>query len=122
MKTIKLRFFAAAVLTMCVVNISSAGDCKIAEEILSKAVSIKPDAMTEKNIKTAIAQCPDKPSLYDRAGNYYAHWYENETDAGLKAGYKKLAVEYYQQGTEYATGNTAEQMILKTARLEGKRE
>ena len=31
-------------------------------------------------------------------------------------------MEYYKQGAEYAKGNTAEQMILKTANLDGKRE
>jgi hypothetical protein len=39
MKTIIFRIFITAVLTLCVVNISSAEDCKNAEEMLSKTVS-----------------------------------------------------------------------------------
>ena len=71
MKTIIFRIFIAAVLTLCVVNISSGEDCKSAEEMLSKVVSKKPDAKTEENIRTAIAQCPAGSSLYSRAGDYY---------------------------------------------------
>ena len=110
MKTIKPTIVIAVVLVLCVVNISSAGNCKNAEELLSKAVSTKPDAMTEKKIKTAISQCPDNPSLYERAGDYYRQWYENETDEGLKDGYKQLAIENYKQGVAYAVGNAAERM------------
>jgi hypothetical protein len=84
MKTIIFRIFITAVLTLCVVNISSAEDCKNAEEMLSKTVSKKPDAKTEKNIRTAIAQCPDGPSLYDRAGDYFSHWYNTEGNATFK--------------------------------------
>ena len=122
MKTTLIRVFIAVVLTLCVVDMSSAGDCKNAEDMLGKVVSLKPAAVTEKKIKAAIAQCPNKPSLYNRAGDYYTHWYENETDAALKAGYRKLAIEYYLQGVEYAKGDTAEQMTLKAANLEGRRE
>ncbi len=122
MKTIVFRIFITAVLTLCVVDISSAGDCKGAEEMLSKVVSKKPDAMAEETIKTAIAQCPDKPSFYNQAGDYYTHWYENEPNATLKAEYKKLAMEFYRQGAEHAKGSTAEQMKLKAANLEGKQE
>jgi outer membrane protein OmpA-like peptidoglycan-associated protein len=122
MKTIIIRIFIAAVLTLCVVNISSAEDCKNAEEMLNKAVLKKPDAKTEESIRTAIAQCPDGPSLYSRAGDYFSHWYNTEDNATLRLEYKKLALEFYRQGAEHAEGSTAEQMKLKAANLEGKRE
>ena len=72
MKTIIFKIFITAFLTLCVVNISVAGDCENAEEMLGKAVSIKPDFKTEDNIRSAIAKCPDNPSLYDRAGDYFS--------------------------------------------------
>ena len=122
MKTIIFRIFITAVLTLCVVNISSAEDCKNAEEMLSKTVSKKPDAKTEENIRTAIAQCPNGPTLYDRTGDYFSHWYNTEGNATLRLEYKKLALEFYRQGAEHAEGSTAEQMKLKAANLEGKRE
>ena len=122
MKTIIFRIFIAAVLALCVVNISSAEDCKNAEEMLSKTVSKKPDAKTEENIRTAIAQCPDGPPLYSRAGDYFSHWYNKESNATLRLEYKKLAMEFYRQGAEHADGSIAEQMKLKAANLEGKRE
>jgi outer membrane protein OmpA-like peptidoglycan-associated protein len=122
MKTIIFRIVITAVLTLCVVNISSAGDCKSAEEMLSKAVSIKPDTKTEESIRTAIAQCPSGPTLYDRAGDYFSHWYKTEPNATFRLEYKKLAMEFYRQGAEHAEGSTAEQMRLKAANLEGKRE
>ena len=122
MKTIIFRIFIAAIFLLCVVNISSAEDCKNAEEMLSKAVSKKPDARTEENIRTAIGQCPDGPSLYDRAGDYYAHWYNSEPNATFRLEYKKLAMEFYRQGAMHAEGSAAEQMQLKAANLEGKRE
>lgn len=122
MKTIIFRIFIAAVLTLCVVNISSGEDCKSAKEMLSKVVSKKPDAKTEENIRTAIAQCPAGSSLYSRAGDYYEHWYNTERNATLKLEYKNLAMEFYRQGAEHAEGSTAEQMKLKAANLEGKRE
>jgi len=122
MKTIIFRIVIIAVLTLCVVNISSAEDCKNAEDMLSKAVSKKPDAKSEENIRTAIAQCPDGPALYDRAGDYFSHWYKTEHNATFKLEYKKLAMEFYRQGAMHAEGSTAEQMKLKAANLEGKRE
>ena len=122
MKTIIFRILITAVLTLCAVNISSADDCKNAEEMLSKAVSKKPDARTEEIIRTAIAQCPDVPTHYDRAGDYFSHWYKTEPNATFKLEFKKLAMEFYQQGAEHAEGSTAEQMQLKAANLEGKRE
>ena len=122
MKTIIFRIFITAVLTLCVVNLSSAADCKKADEMLSKAVSEKPDANTEENIRTAIAQCPDGPSLYDRAGDYFSHWYNTESNATFRLEYKKLALEFYRQGAKHAEGGTAEQMELKAANLEGKRK
>jgi outer membrane protein OmpA-like peptidoglycan-associated protein len=114
--------FITAVLTLCVVNVSLAGDCKNAEEMIGKAVSIKPDTKTEDNIRTAIAQCPDNPSLYNRAGDYFSHWYKTENNATFKLEYKKLAKEFYRQGAMYAKGSTAEQMKSKAANLESKRE
>jgi outer membrane protein OmpA-like peptidoglycan-associated protein len=122
MKTIIFRIFITAVLTLCVVHISSAEDCKNAEEMLSKVVSKKPDAKTEENIRTAIAQCPNGPSLYSRAGDYFSHWYNTESNATFRLEYKKLAMEFYRQGAEHANGSTAKQMKLKAANLEGKRE
>jgi outer membrane protein OmpA-like peptidoglycan-associated protein len=122
MKIIIFRIFITAVLTLCVVNISSAEDCKGAEEMLSKVVSKNPDAKTEENIRTAIAQCPGDPSLYSRAGDYFSHWYKTESNATFRLEYKKLAMEFYRQGVEHAEGSTAEQMKLKADNLEGKRE
>ena len=122
MKTIILRIFITVVLTLCVVNISLAEDCKNAEEMLTKAVSKKPGAKTEENIRAAIAQCPDGPSLYDRAGDYFSHWYNTESNATFRLEYKKLAMEFYRQGAKHAEGSTAEQMKLKAANLEGKRK
>ena len=122
MKPIKLRIAITVVLALCVANISTAGDCENAEVKLKKALSLKPNARTEKNIQAVLAQCPHQPSLYEMAGDYYSHWYEKETDPGLKAGYRKLAIKYYTQGAEYAQGKPAERIKLKTANLENKRE
>ena len=122
MKTSIFRIFIAAVLALCVVNISSAEDCKNAEEMISKAVSTKPDAKTEETIRGAIAKCPDESSLYSQAGDYYSHWYGTESNATFRLEYKKLAMEFYQQGAMHAAGSTADQMKLKAANLEGKRK
>jgi outer membrane protein OmpA-like peptidoglycan-associated protein len=111
-----------AVLALCVVNISTSGDCKNAEKMIIKNLSKRPNATTEENIKTAIAQCPDRPSFYNQTGDYYRHYYENESNITLKAEYKNLAVEFYRQGAERAKGITAERMKLKADNLEGKRE
>ncbi len=122
MKTIKLKILLAVVFALCVVNISSAEDCKNAEKLLNKAISLKPDANTEKKINAAIALCPNRASLYETTGDYYSKWFEDETDSGSKAGYKKLAIKYYTQGAEHANSHTAERMKIKTENLEGNRE
>lgn len=122
MKTTIFRIIITIVLTLCVVNISTAENCKIAEEMLSKTVSKKPDFKTEDNIRTALSQCPEESSLYSRAGDYFSHWYKTEPNATFKLEFKTLAMEFYRQGAEHAEGSTAEQMELKAANLEGKRE
>ena len=107
---------------LCIVHISSAQDCKKAEEMIRKAVIKQPDLKTEDNIRAALSQCPDEPSLYSQAGDYYSHWYNTESNATFRLEYKQLAIEFYRQGAKHAEGSTADQMKLKATNLESKRK
>jgi outer membrane protein OmpA-like peptidoglycan-associated protein len=122
MKTTTFRIFSATIFMLSVVSISLAENCENADEMISRTVSKPPNTKTEEHIKTAIALCPNEPSLYKSAGDYYKHWYERAPDSALKTEYKNLALEFYRKGAKHGKGKIAEEMKLKAANLRGGQE
>lgn len=122
MKKNIFKLGSAAVLMLCAANITLAGDCKNAEEMINWAVSKQPDAMTEEYIKTAIKQCPDESLFYERAASYYMDWYERELNPNWKKEYKNLAIEFYREAANRNTGKASSQLRSKQASLVRKQE
>ncbi|UCF93037.1 MAG: OmpA family protein [Desulfobacterales bacterium] len=122
MKAFIFIILNAVICMLCAVNISLGENCNNAEEIIGVLVSKPPEAKTEEDIKTAIAQCPDRPSFYKRAGDYYTHWYEREHNTALKTDYKNLAIRFYEEGAKSGKGSAVAEMGLLAANLKGERK
>ena len=110
MKVLIIRMGLAAVIALCIVNISLAENCKDANTTIDWAVEKPPAAMTEEYIQMALKQCPDNPDLYHRIAIYYKHWYKTELNPEKQATYKIRAVEYYREGIKFSKGQTSKSM------------
>ncbi len=112
----------AIMVTLFIVSISNADDCKDAETMIDKAFATSPDEMTEQYIEMAVQQCPENAGLFRRIAQCYEKWYKKELNAKNQLKFKELAQSYYRKALKVAGGSNSDELKTELAKLESTNE
>jgi outer membrane protein OmpA-like peptidoglycan-associated protein len=118
MKSTKLSVAMAAAVVLYGAVSLWADTCTDAKKRIDEAVALPPNLDTDKNLQSALKECPYNPAFYHLIGDYYNNWWKRDINPERQAQYNYLATEYYAKGIKMSKGKDNDTMRRKLAVLE----